>query len=169
MEEHADSIEPAPKKRLSLNKKVNLAFLLVVILAVVLIYRHQQSGGGLPDWPGDINAALKQAADDDRKILLFVASKPPSYTDIRMSEVSITFASSVNPMLKRENFITVLIQLDSIPAVIAGRYKINKLPTCLVLGPDGEERNRRTGFVAAAPFVEGFLDCTQIEKPPVGD
>ena len=163
MEEQGDQDQArtAPKKRLS-GRKVNLAFLVVIVAAVALIYWHQQGSGGLPSWPDDIDAALKQAAKEDRKVLVFLASRPPSFTDIRMTEDPVRHNK---PIIAREKFITVLIQLDSLPAVIAG-HKIEKLPTFLILGPDGKELNRRTGFVAPAAFGAGFLDCTDIWKPP---
>lgn len=161
MEEQAENAQVTPKKSLS-GKKVNLVFLIVIIVGVVLIYLHQSGSGGLPSWPGDIDAALKQAAKENRKILVFVASRPPSHTDIRMTEDPIRHNK---PIIARDKFITVLIQLNSLPGAVAG-HKIKKLPTFLILGPDGKELNRRTGFVTPVEFGDGFLDCTVIEKPP---
>lgn len=161
MQEEADKDQPAPKKRL-VGKRMNLLFLVVFVVAAVLITRHQQSAGGLPDWPSDISGALEQAAKEDRKILVFFASRPPSHIDIRMTEDPIRHNM---PFIKRDKFITVLIQVESLQSQLARSYKVTKLPTFLVLGPDGKELNRRTGFVTPREFYEGFMDCTVIQKP----
>ncbi|MDP6047691.1 MAG: hypothetical protein QGG25_18920, partial [Phycisphaerae bacterium] len=75
----------APIEKKKARDRGKLIFLGVFILAVILVYITQQSGAALPDWPGDLQAALTKAKKEDRKVLVFFADKRPSTTARNMS------------------------------------------------------------------------------------
>jgi len=94
-------------------------------------------------------------------VLVFFASKQPSGDARRMSTTTLG-KNAKN--IARGKFIKVLIQLKKTDE-LAKRYKISTLPTFLVLDAEGKELNRRVGRVGEAPFTNGFLDCSEVEKP----
>ena len=159
MDQQDNNDRPVDTKRRK--DRAKLIFLAVVAVAVVLVYRFQQSGAELPKWPGDLPAALVKARQENRKVLVFFAGKPPS-EDAR--QMSTTTLKKNARHIARGKFIKVLIQLKKTDE-LAKRYKISTLPTFLVLDAEGKELNRRVGRVGEAPFTNGFLDCSEVEKP----
>lgn len=157
MDQQDSRDESAEAKR----RKGKLIFLSIIAVAVILVYISQRSGSELPDWPGDLPAALARAKQEDRKVLVFFASDPPSGIARIMSTTTLEKNAK---FIERGKFITVLVQLKKSDE-LAKRYKISKLPTFLLLDSDGKEMNRRTGRVGEVPFNLGFLDCSEVPEP----
>ncbi|MCJ7544903.1 MAG: hypothetical protein MUP47_10155, partial [Phycisphaerae bacterium] len=68
--------------------------------------------------------------------------------------------------IKDGRFIAVMVKVRNLSrSNLASRYGIAKLPTLLVIGPDGAEKNRREGFIGEPEFRTGFLDCSQVVGP----
>jgi len=136
-----------------------LVFAIVIAVAVVLVYMMQQSGTELPDWPGDLPAALAKAANEDRKVLVFFAGSPPSQDARNMSTKTLRHNAK---NIRSHKLITVLIRLEKNDE-LSKRYKISeKLPVFLLLDSKGKELNRRAGFVGQTSFSQGFLDCAEV-------
>jgi hypothetical protein len=76
MDQQDNNDRPVDTKRRKDRGK--LIFLATVVVAVVLVYISQQSGAELPKWPGDLPTALVKAKQENRKVLVFFASNPPS-------------------------------------------------------------------------------------------
>ena len=138
-----------------------LIFLVVIAVAVILVYMSQQSGAELPDWPGDLSAALTKAKQEDRKVLVFFADSPPSTNDRRMSTMTLY---NNRKHIERGKFIRVLVQVKKTDDP-AKQYGISDFPTFLLLDAQGKELNRRVGFVGELAFRNGFLDCSEVKKP----
>jgi len=113
----------------------------------------------LPDWPGDLSAALTKAKQEDRKVLVFFANNPPSTNARRMSTMTL---SKNSKHIERGKFITVLIQTGKADDP-AKQYSISDFPTFLLLDAQGKELNRRVGFVGEVAFRNGFLDCSEVQ------
>ena len=139
--------------------KAKLIFLVLIAAAVLLVYISQQSGAELPDWPGDLSAALVQAKQEDRKVLVFFADTPPSTTARNMSTTTLKKNAR---HIARGKFIKVLIQVAKTDDP-AKRYNVKNLPTFLLLDAQGKVLNRRAGFVGEAAFQNGFLDCSEVK------
>ena len=150
-----------PDQSKSRKDRAKFIFLAVIAVAVVLVYISQQSGAELPDWPGDLPSALAKAKTEDRKVLVFFASDPASTTARDMS--TRTLSKNSKHIAKRK-LITVLIQCAT-GDELARKYGVRSLPTFLLLDAQGQELNRRMGFVGQVPFVSEFLDCQKVQKP----
>ena len=57
----------------------------------------------------------------------------------------------------------LMVDTTADPAT-AGRYGVSALPVTLLLGPDGEELARRTGFVAAEEMAALLAEHAPVEK-----
>jgi hypothetical protein len=141
--------------------KGKLIFLAIISVVVILVYMSQRSGAELPDWPGDLSAGLAQAKQEERKVLVFFASSPPSTTARKMSTSTLKMN---NKYIKSRKLITVLIQVKKTDE-LAKRYSIKKFPTFLLLDSEGKELNRRVGLVGEVPFRNEFLDCKKVVGP----
>ena len=159
MNQQASNDQPvATKRRMDRGK---LIFLLIFVLAMIAVYISQRSGAELPDWPGDLQAALAQAKQENRRVLVFFAGDPPSKNARDMATK--TLQKNAGP-IKDGKFITVLIQGKKSDELFK-RYKISKLPTFLLLDGEDKELNRRDGFVGQGAFGGGFLKCTKVQEP----
>lgn len=142
-------------------------FLGIVLIAAAAIYLRQRSGPPAleENWPRTLDAALAQAEQTDRRVLVFFTSEPPSETTRRL--VDTTLARPENRRAIQEgNFIRARAILDvSLDSPAAKKYRIRRLPTMMVLSPEGKELNRREGFIGEVPFRSGFLDLEEIQEP----
>jgi len=138
-----------------------LIFLTVIAVAVILVYISQRSGAELPNWPGDLPAALAKAVKADKKVLVFFAGSPPSATARWMSRTTLY----KNNAYIREKFVSVLVQVK-LTDEPAKSYNISRFPTFLVLDARGKELNRRVGKVGQTQFRDGFLDCSDVKTVP---
>jgi len=159
MDQQDNHNQPVEAKRRK--DRAKLIFLAVIALAVILVYMSQQSGAELPNWPGDLSAALAKAGQEDRKVLVFFAGSPPSATARRMSRTTL---DKNRKQIRQGKFIQVLLQVTKTDD-LAKRYNISALPTFLLLDAQGNELNRRVGFVGQGKFSIGFLDCSDVKKP----
>jgi hypothetical protein len=138
--------------------KGKFIFLAIISVVVILVYMSQRSGAELPDWPGDLSAGLAQAKQEERKVLVFFASTPPSTTARKMS--TSTLGKNAKH-IKSGKFITLLIQGKKTDELFK-RYKVTVLPTFLLLDAEGKVLNRRFGLVGEVPFNKGFLDGSDV-------
>ena len=160
-----DSAHPVakPAGKLRRDRLVKVAFVVVSLVVVALVYFKQRGGTGLRDWGTDLPAALSQAAAENRPVLVFFTGKAISEEARRL--IANTIPKNAQA-IEEGKFIKVVVKLDSsLDSETAKRYKITSLPTMLVLAPDGAEKNRRVGFIGEMDFRSGFLDCTRILGP----
>lgn len=154
-----------PKRATDMRGK--LAFLVVAALLAGVVYWYLQQGKTiLRDWPDDLAKALRQAKAENLRVLAFFVSSPPSETTLRMARTTLK-KSHNQRAIASGGFLRVKVSLDtSLKSDTARRHKITKLPTMLILGPDGKELNRREGMIGEVPFRSGFLDCAEVVQPP---
>ena len=149
------------------DRRVKIVFGVVLLIAVVLVYYVQRKPPPdlTKDWPEGLAAALDRAKQEKRPVLVFFTGQSLSQTARRLLET--TLRQRANRTAIREGrFIRVRVGLtSSLTSDLVKKYKIKKLPTMLLLAPDGAERNRRVGFIGEVPFRNGFLDCKVVEKP----
>ena len=153
---------PSKAKR-SADRRVKLIFFAVVIVAATAVYFSQRRGPALSGWGDNLDTALKKGSQEDRPVLVLFLRDPPSETMRKIQKNVLRKPESIKAM-QEGKFIRVKIKLtDSLDSSIAKTYRIKKLPTMLIIGSDGKERNRRTGYIAYADFWSGFLDYSKIE------
>ena len=163
MDEQEPTSSQPPAKR-KMDRRVKLAFVIILLGGIALIWVHQRRGPSL-GWGEDLDAALEQAKDDNRPVLVFFMSSPMG--ELAKKNIRHTLAKKSNRQaITDHKCITVKVTLDTaLKDPLAKKYRIDKLPTMLLLGPNGKERNRRVGFIGETDFRNGFLDASRIEKP----
>jgi hypothetical protein len=143
---------------------VKIGFLIVAVVIGTVIYLYLQNDTILKGWPEDLSAALADAKQTNRRVLVFFIGNPPNTEAIWMA--GNTLAKPQNQRAIQEGrFARVKVVVDSLDSNLARRYKLTRLPTMMILAPDGKELNRREGKVGEVDFLHGFLDLTEIELP----
>ncbi len=156
----APQSDQAPKK----DRWVKLIFLAVALAGIVVIWMRQRQGQTL-DWGENLTTALELAREKKKKVLVFFTSDPPG-EEARWN-IKGTLAKKSNlEAIEEHKCIPVKIALDTaLESTTAKRYRIQALPTMLLLDSDGKELNRRVGKIGETEFRNGFLDLAKIEKP----
>ena len=154
--------KPATPKR---NTRGKLLFLGALLAAAVGIFLLQQRGLSLSGWGSDLDAALQQAQTENRPIVVMFLRNPPSET-ARQTKTVIGRPEN-QKALQDGKFIPVLVEtrLDS---DLCKKYSITRLPTLMVLLPNGAERNRYEGIdhIGEIPFRQVFLDYQPSPEQP---
>ncbi len=142
---------------------VKLAFLVLTLGAVAVLVWYQRRGLGLSGWGLDFAAAQVQAAQEQRPVLALFVRSPPDYTSRELAKHTISKNAQA---IEAGRFVPVMVNVrDLAKSQPAQRYGVSRLPTMLVIGPDGVEKNRREGFVGELEFRKGFLDCSRVVGP----
>jgi len=149
----------------SRDRWIKIGFVLILIAVAIAIYSFQRRDLHIEGWGNDLNAALAQAKAENRKVVAFFVSSPPSDTAKEIAQRRISKADN-QQALKDGNFILVIVtvdsNLDSDP--IAQTYKLTKLPTLMVLLSDGTERNRNEGGIGEVDFRQQLLRVSSTAK-----
>ena len=160
----ADDEQPA--RTSGADRWVKLAFLVVALGLGLILWLHSRGGPNL-GWDvattaKDLDKVLADAREQDRWVVAYFTSDPRSATGNRNVEY---LRKGQNVKALREgNYITVEVKVDPGDA-LAEAYKVNELPTLLLLDPQGTERNRMVGTVGEVDFRKTFLKPAQ----PAGD
>jgi hypothetical protein len=143
---------------------------LAVGIAMAVYFGFGRGQGLLPDWPTNVDQALTQAKTEDRRVLALFLAIPPDETTGRL--VRDTISREPNPQnISKGRFIVVKVKVDTAAQdATSKRFGITRLPTVLILGPDGTELNRREGSAALGqlPFSNGFMDLKDVRKAGAG-
>lgn len=118
------------------------------------------------NWLNDLDKALSQAKEENRPVLVFFVGETLKDTTRRMLKT--TLSKSLNQKAIADGkFIRVHVKLDfALKSEPTKQYKIQTLPTMVILDSNGKELNRRKGFIGEMDFRSGFFDCKQIHQPP---
>lgn len=148
--------EGQARKESSTDRWVKLGFLAVVVIVAAAIYIRGRAGTSPGQgWRSDLEAALAEAKKSDRPVLvLFRPEALDEDTNFVMGEKGLRQAS-VNRAVKGGNYLCVEVKLDAaLTSTAAVKYKLTKLPTVIVLSPEGEVLQRESGRVGHADLVE---------------
>jgi thiol:disulfide interchange protein len=103
------------------------------------------------DWARDLPAALDRARSEDKPVLInFYADwcvwcKRLEATTLRDAEVA---------SLLKERVIPVSLDVDGDGRELSNRYRVDGLPTILVLDAEGRELGRIPGYISPTGFLE---------------
>ena len=141
------------------DRRIKRLFLIGILVGCVGVYFYQTRSLTIDGWGDDLAAALTQAKSENRPVVALFVAKPPSATARRIHD-GVIRKSGNQKALKKGNFIPVVVQVDrACKGEIATKYKIDGVPTLMVLTSDGKERNRNVGNIGEAEFRdEHFLD-----------
>jgi len=151
--------EPTDKDR-----KGRLVFLGIIIVVAFGVYFFQQfKEPSLPNWTKGIESGLKQAKQENKLLLVFFMSKPPSAVGQGMIQTTLSIQQN-KKAIDEGNFVRTK-QSISPDSQIAKQYKITEFPTMLILNSNGNELNRREGFIGEVAFRSEFLSLEIVHKP----
>lgn len=152
MEEQKDT--PASGKR-NIGK---IIFLGVVIVLAFLVFKNQQRDVTFSDfWSRDLDATLKKASAEKRKVMVFFMARRQNRTSVRMIKDSLEKDQIVRSQLTRSKYLPVVAIVDrTLKDEISKKYEIKELPTLMVLSHDGKILDRRPGFTGHAD-VTGMI------------
>ena len=154
----------SPPGKSKIDRWVKIGFLLAAFTVIVIVSVKMRNPT-IPGWRTDLEQAIKQARLENRKIVIFFMSKPPGATD-RWIQDNILNKKNNRNAISEGNYLAVTTQLSpALDSELAKRYKITKLPTLLLLDPEGRELNRREKTVGEVEFRNGFLDCKVVHRP----
>jgi len=156
----ADGQQPA--RTSGADRWVKLAFLAVALGLGLVLWLHSRGGPNL-GWDvattaKDLDKVLADAREQDRWVVAYFTSDPRSATGNR--NVQYLRKGQNVKALKEGNFMTVEVKVDP-GDTLAKAYKVDKLPTLLLLDPQGTERNRMVGIVGEVDFRKTFLKPAQ--------
>jgi len=143
---------------------VKIGFLVVAVVIGTVIYLYLQNDTLLKGWPEDLSAALADAKQTNRRVLVVFVSNPPNADAVENAKYALGKPQN-QQAIQDGKFARVKVTVNSLDSDLARRYNLNRLPTMMILAPDGSELNRREGIVGEVPFVHGFLDLTEVEAP----
>ena len=143
---------------------VKIGFLIVAVVIGTVIYLYLQNDTLLKGWPEDLSAALADAKQTNRRVLVVFVSNPPNADAVRNADFALGKPQN-KAAIQEGKFARVKVTVNSLDSDMARRYKLTHLPTMLILDAKGGELNRREGVVGEVPFLHGFLDLTEVQEP----
>lgn len=135
---------------------VKVGFVLLLIAAMIVVYLFQRRDLAIEGWGDDLDAALAQAKTENRKVIVFFASSPPSETALTIARRRIPQPDN-RKAIREGHFIPVVISLNDTDSDLGKKYKLTTLPTLMVLYSDGSERNRNEGMIGEVDFRQKLL------------
>ena len=151
MEQQASG-NPADKK----SKRAKLIFIVLVLVVIAVIYgiQHKRSLDIFHGWQTDLDAALKQAKADNKKIIVFVSHSQLSAVDQDVINQNWT-NDNLMKSVRGEGFVLVHLDWDNKPAMEQLKIdKIENVPAVLLLDADGKILKTRTGQVGAVEMAK---------------
>ncbi len=139
----------------------------IIIIAVALVVHFFVMGKApiLQDWSQDLDGALKQAKDEDQKVLVLFTLSPPTSEGTKL--VSTTLVEKQNRKAIDEGKFIKVKQATKAGSPLAKKHCITTFPTILVLSSRGTELNRREGFVGEVSLRRDFLSLKIIHEPKI--
>ena len=136
------------------DRYVKLGFLVVALLIVggLIILPHLTKP--LRGWDDDLDAALEQAAAEDRKIVAVLYDTPQNQNYDRLRGI-LQKGGNIEA-LEAADVIRVHARVDKDDALVR-RFKVTTFPTTLLIGPDGKVITRWTGYIGEVAFRQNFL------------
>ena len=164
MDQQGPTAGPASSRTHSRDRWVKIVFVAATVVLVVFIYHKQRGGLSIPGWGDNLDTAMEIGRREGRPVLALFVSDPPGTTAAVLAN---TIRNEQNVKAVTDGkYIAVIVTVDTaLKSDVAKLYKLKTLPTLLLLGSTGLERNRREGLVGEVPFRQGFLDCNEIVLP----
>ncbi len=133
------------------DRRVKVVFVVVFIVAAAVIFQWQRRGASLTDaWTSDLEAALTKGREENRLVALFIMAEAQNEATSRMIRKSLNH-KIVRDQLGRTKPLTVAVVIESdLKGDLAGKYKVEELPTLIVFSPDGKILHRKRGYVGPA-------------------
>jgi len=145
----ASASRPSPRAKLVL--------LGLVVAVAAGVWWFQRGGGQWEGWGRDLQAALRQGAAQGRPVLVLFTSDPIDHDARRMEQTTLTRKEN-RQAIQAGGYIPVLATVaTALDDELSRRYSLARLPTLLVIAPDGKVLARAEGFVGEQQFRQQFL------------
>ncbi len=158
-----NNTSPRKPEKSKSSRLVKLIFLLTLAGVLITVWVVQNYRGLPLNWPDDFNAAIRQAKQEDRRLLVLFVSSSPNEEARKLAKITLVAPENA-AAIEKGSFLKVKVETD-LKSDIAEKYKITTLPTMLILSPDGRELNRREGYIPQSEFTEEFLSLKKIQAP----
>jgi len=144
---------PAPARGKA-ERYVKLGFLVVVLAVVGWLIARQYLGTSLTGWSGDLNAALQQAARENRRIVALTYDSP---NDLEYEKMRENVAKLGNAKALEEAGVIKVHTRLAMSDPLAVKYKVSRFPATLLIAPDGTLITCWTGYIGEVAFRKEFL------------
>jgi hypothetical protein len=149
----APASSPSPVKGKA-DRYVKLVFLVAFLAVVGWLIARQYFGTSLPGWSGDLEAALKDAAVENRKIVALTYDSP---NDFDYEKLRIVVDKKANrEAMEAAKVIRVHCRMSKTDPM-AVKYKISRFPATLLIAPNGDLITRWEGYIGEVAFRKEFL------------
>lgn len=154
---------PAAAKPAGMDRKVKLAFIIVIAIGAALLYYFRQASRPfLPDWGSDLTSAVLEAKRTNVRVLAVFYSDPPGSDEWFLADT--TLGKGHNREAVRDGRFVLAKAMVPKGEKVAKGYKVEKLPALLVISPGGVELGRLEGRVGEMPFKAFVKAWGQPEK-----
>jgi len=126
-------------------------------LLLVLIASTTATAAESIHWSTDVRAAVEQASEQGRPILLFVSSSHCGYCTKMKRE---TYSNPAVAMQVNEAFIPVYVNADRSTELVR-QLKVSAYPTTVVVSPESQVVAKIRGFVGPAKFQKRLATVLQ--------
>ena len=152
---------PAGKGRKSRKDRwIKGSFLAAVLIAAAIVYILQLEGPKFPGWGKDLAGALERAKSENRPVLVYFVRSSSAEIVRRMARTTLARPENLRAM-KEAAFIKVKVE-TSADSDLAKRYGLTKLPTMVVLSPEGKRcptmKDFAGQFIGEVPFRSELLE-----------
>jgi len=150
---------PQASERQKVGPRAKLVFLAVLVAVVGFIWYIQRNPSPPADWGTNLDDAIEQAGRENRQVLVWFTGirNSQQWKDMR-GRVRIPQTKNI---IKKKNFVCVNVEVGtSMDSDLARKYGITKLPTFLILDPQGKEVKRTEGPIGEQALRE-WLHPTQ--------
>ncbi len=123
----------------------------IAFLAVLVVAAGRLASAAAAEtihWQTDLRAAVQQAADDGRPVLIFVNSAHCHYCTKMRRE---TYAHPAIARQVNASFVPVLVSAERAPELVR-QLGVSAFPTTLVVSPEARVIQRIRGFVGPRDF-----------------
>ncbi len=134
------------------DRLVKLAFTAVIMLGAAYLIYHDHTHTKLSGWRTDLQAALKQAARENRPVVVLAYDSATDYTFGRMQEVV-----SKKENIKAMDDMNAIRVSSRLSTEDARKYGVVKYPASLLLNSQGEMVAAWTGFIGEMDYRHKFL------------
>ncbi len=157
--------QPSPPPPKTGRDKGKIIFALAIAGLLVLAWKLSRGTPPNLDWPENFPQALQQAKAENRRVLVQVTASTPGENERKMNDQVLSKDENVKAIEEGRFILTKVIVLLTFDDAFSREHQIRKVPTWLILDSQGNELNRREGYIGEIAFRKGFLDCQEVVQP----
>ncbi len=147
------------------DRAVKIGFAVAALgIGAWIYFGVQRDSVTLPaEWRSDMEPALTEARRQQRPVILLIDAPTGSQAVRQMAKITLSREHN-RQAIKQGRYIPVTVTWSG---EIAERFNVEstKLPTTILLDPNGVEIRRRVGYIGETPFRKEFLIVADPNAP----